>query len=133
MALVTPNTLETEQATGIRIRTDDDLLAAGARILRKLRCGAALVTRGEQGMSLFEEGRRPLHIPTAAREVFDVTGAGDTVIATVALAFVEAPAMAEAGPARQLRRRRGGGQAGHGHGHARRDPGRGRGEAAAAS
>ena len=85
VALVTPNQLETEQVTGIRIRTEDDLLAAGARILRKLRCGAALVTRGEQGMSLFEEGRRPVHIPTSAREVFDVTGAGDTVIATVAL------------------------------------------------
>jgi D-beta-D-heptose 7-phosphate kinase/D-beta-D-heptose 1-phosphate adenosyltransferase len=85
VALVTPNQLETEQATGIRIRTEDDLLAAGARILRKLRCGAALVTRGEQGMSLFEEGRRPVHIPTSAREIFDVTGAGDTVIATVAL------------------------------------------------
>jgi D-beta-D-heptose 7-phosphate kinase/D-beta-D-heptose 1-phosphate adenosyltransferase len=85
VALITPNQLEAEQATGIRIRTEDDLLAAGARILRKLRCGAALVTRGEQGMSLFEGGGRPLHIPTAAREVFDVTGAGDTVIAAVAL------------------------------------------------
>jgi D-beta-D-heptose 7-phosphate kinase/D-beta-D-heptose 1-phosphate adenosyltransferase len=85
VSLITPNQLETEQATGIRIRSEDDLLAAGARILRKLRCGAALVTRGELGMSLFQEGRGPLHIPTAAREVFDVTGAGDTVIATVAL------------------------------------------------
>jgi D-beta-D-heptose 7-phosphate kinase/D-beta-D-heptose 1-phosphate adenosyltransferase len=96
VALVTPNTLETEQATGIRIRTEDDLLAAGARILRKLRCGAALVTRGEQGMSLFEEGRRPVHIPTAAREVFDVTGAGDTVIATVALALCAGARLPEA-------------------------------------
>jgi D-beta-D-heptose 7-phosphate kinase/D-beta-D-heptose 1-phosphate adenosyltransferase len=85
VSVITPNQLETEQATGIRIRGEDDLLAAGARILRKLRCGAALVTRGEQGMSLFQGGARPLHIPTAAREVFDVTGAGDTVIATVAL------------------------------------------------
>ena len=85
VSVITPNQLETEQATGIRIRSEDDLLAAGARVLRKLRCGAALVTRGEQGMSLFQDGSRPLHIPTAAREVFDVTGAGDTVIATVAL------------------------------------------------
>jgi D-beta-D-heptose 7-phosphate kinase/D-beta-D-heptose 1-phosphate adenosyltransferase len=85
VSVITPNQIETEQATGIRIRGEDDLLAAGARILRKLRCGAALVTRGEQGMSLFQGGARPLHIPTAAREVFDVTGAGDTVIATVAL------------------------------------------------
>jgi len=96
VSLVTPNQLETEQATGIRIRGEDDLLAAGARILRKLRCGAALVTRGEQGMSLFEGGSRPLHIPTAAREVFDVTGAGDTVIATVALALCGGARLAEA-------------------------------------
>ena len=96
VALVTPNQLETEQATGIRIRSEDDLLAAGARILRKLRCGAALVTRGEAGMTLFEEGRRPVHIPTAAREVFDVTGAGDTVIATVALALCAGARLGEA-------------------------------------
>jgi D-beta-D-heptose 7-phosphate kinase/D-beta-D-heptose 1-phosphate adenosyltransferase len=96
VSLVTPNQLEAEQATGIRIRGEDDLLAAGARILRKLRCGAALVTRGEQGMSLFETGGRPLHIPTSAREVFDVTGAGDTVIATVALALCGGARMHEA-------------------------------------
>jgi D-beta-D-heptose 7-phosphate kinase/D-beta-D-heptose 1-phosphate adenosyltransferase len=96
VALVTPNQLETEQATGIRVRCEDDLLAAGARILRKLRCGAALVTRGEQGMSLFEQGRRPLHLPTSAREVFDVTGAGDTVIATVALGLSAGARLSEA-------------------------------------
>jgi len=96
VSLITPNQLETEQATGIRIRTEDDLLAAGARILRKLRCGAALVTRGEQGMSLFQGGARPLHIPTAAREVFDVTGAGDTVIATVALGLCSGARLHEA-------------------------------------
>jgi D-beta-D-heptose 7-phosphate kinase/D-beta-D-heptose 1-phosphate adenosyltransferase len=96
VAVVTPNQLETEQATGIRIRGEDDLLAAGARILRKLRCGAALVTRGEQGMSLFEAGGRPLHIPTSAREVIDVTGAGDTVNATVALGLSAGARMHEA-------------------------------------
>jgi D-glycero-beta-D-manno-heptose-7-phosphate kinase len=93
VSLLTPNQLEAEQATGIRIRGEDDLLAAGARILRKLRCEAALVTRGEQGMSLFEAGSRPLHIPTSAREVFDVTGAGDTVIATMTLALTAALAL----------------------------------------
>jgi D-glycero-beta-D-manno-heptose-7-phosphate kinase len=96
VSLLTPNQLEAEQATGIRIRGEDDLLAAGARILRKLRCEAALVTRGEQGMSLFEAGSRPLHIPTSAREVFDVTGAGDTVIATAALALCAGARMHEA-------------------------------------
>jgi D-glycero-beta-D-manno-heptose-7-phosphate kinase len=96
VSLLTPNQLEAEQATGIRIRGEDDLLAAGARILRKLRCEAALVTRGEQGMSLFEAGSRPLHIPTSAREVFDVTGAGDTVIATAAIALYAGARMHEA-------------------------------------
>lgn len=87
VTLVTPNQLEAEQATGIRITGKAELQAAGARILSSLKCAAALITRGEHGMSLFRQGSRPLHIPTAAREVFDVTGAGDTVIATLGLAL----------------------------------------------
>lgn len=94
--LVTPNQLEAEQATGLSIRSPGDLLAVGRRILSMLGCDAALVTRGERGMSLFERGRRPVHIPTAAREVFDVTGAGDTVIATLALALSAGARLAEA-------------------------------------
>ena len=86
VALVTPNQSEAEQATGVRIRSEADVTRAGETILRRLRCEGALITRGEQGMALFEPGRRPVHIPTAAREVFDVTGAGDTVIATLGLA-----------------------------------------------
>jgi D-beta-D-heptose 7-phosphate kinase/D-beta-D-heptose 1-phosphate adenosyltransferase len=86
-AVVTPNQAEAEQATGIRVRTTADLLAAGRRILAQVRCRAVLITRGEHGMSLFERHRPPVHIPTAAREVFDVTGAGDSVIATLALAL----------------------------------------------
>jgi D-beta-D-heptose 7-phosphate kinase/D-beta-D-heptose 1-phosphate adenosyltransferase len=85
--LVTPNQLEAEQATGVRIRDEGDLRAAAEKILRQLGCGAVLVTRGEHGMSLFPRGGRPVHVPTAAREVFDVTGAGDTVIATLGLAL----------------------------------------------
>jgi len=83
--LVTPNLLEAEQATGLRIRTPEQLLAAGTRLLTLLRCDGVLITRGEHGMSLFRPRRRPLHFPAAAREVYDVTGAGDTVIATLAL------------------------------------------------
>jgi D-beta-D-heptose 7-phosphate kinase/D-beta-D-heptose 1-phosphate adenosyltransferase len=94
--LVTPNQLEAEQATGRRIRGEADLKAAGEKLLTVLRCQAALITRGEHGMSLFERGRRPLHIETAAREVFDVTGAGDTVIATLALALCAGARLAEA-------------------------------------
>ena len=96
VAVVTPNQLEAEQATGLRIRSEEDLHAAGERILRLLRCAAVLITRGEHGMTLFERGRRPVTIPTAAREVFDVTGAGDTVIATLALATAAGAGLAEA-------------------------------------
>jgi D-beta-D-heptose 7-phosphate kinase/D-beta-D-heptose 1-phosphate adenosyltransferase len=85
--VVTPNQLEAEQATGIRIRSQADLAAAGARMLRQLRCRAVLVTRGEHGMTLFQRRARPLHIAASAREIYDVTGAGDTVIATLALAL----------------------------------------------
>jgi rfaE bifunctional protein kinase chain/domain len=96
VALVTPNQKEAEEASGIAIRTDRDLRAAGERILKVLGCGAVLITRGEQGMSLFPAGGRAVHLPTTAREVFDVTGAGDTVIATVGLALGAGASLAEA-------------------------------------
>ncbi len=96
VSLVTPNQLEAEQATGVRIRGQRDVEAAGARILSRLACGAVLITRGEHGMSLFERGSRPAHLPAAAREVFDVTGAGDTVIATLALAVAAGATLFEA-------------------------------------
>jgi D-beta-D-heptose 7-phosphate kinase/D-beta-D-heptose 1-phosphate adenosyltransferase len=96
VTLLTPNQLEAEQATGLRIREDKDLRAAGERIMKMLACEAVLITRGEHGMCLFERGRRPLSIGTAAREVFDVTGAGDTVVATLALALGAGARLAEA-------------------------------------
>ena len=96
VTLVTPNQLEAEQVTGLRIRSDQDLVAAGQRLLTLASCAAALITRGEQGLSLFEKGRRPLHIAAAAREVFDVTGAGDTVIASLALALCAGARLPEA-------------------------------------
>jgi len=94
--VVTPNQLEAEQATGLRLRGDADVATAGSRLLRVLRCQAVLITRGEHGMSLFERGRPALQIPTAAREVFDVTGAGDTVIATLGLALCAGAPLAQA-------------------------------------
>jgi D-glycero-beta-D-manno-heptose-7-phosphate kinase len=96
VSVVTPNLLEAEQATGRRITGGGELAAAGRRILSTLGCRAVLVTKGEHGMSLFERGQRPVHVPTAAREVFDVTGAGDTVIATLALALCAGADLAEA-------------------------------------
>ena len=96
VALVTPNQVETELATGLSLGDDDALVSAGRRILSQLRCRAALVTRGEHGMSLFERGRHPVHVSASAREVFDVTGAGDSVIATMALAVVAGATLPEA-------------------------------------
>jgi len=86
-SLVKPNTDEAGQATQIEIRTDADLRNAGARLLDLWQTEAVLVSRGEEGMSLFQPGQQTVHFPTTAREVFDVTGAGDTVIAVCALAL----------------------------------------------
>ncbi|HEY6399797.1 MAG TPA: PfkB family carbohydrate kinase, partial [Blastocatellia bacterium] len=88
--VITPNQSEAERASGVDI-TDEQSLGAAARRIRDLTgCGNVLITRGELGMSLLgpEEGKEELsHIPTTAREVYEVTGAGDTVIATLALAL----------------------------------------------
>jgi D-beta-D-heptose 7-phosphate kinase/D-beta-D-heptose 1-phosphate adenosyltransferase len=69
------------------VRNEADLLRVGQRLLTLLKARAVLITRGEQGMSLFEAGRPVTHIPTFAREVYDVTGAGDTVMAVLTLAL----------------------------------------------
>jgi D-beta-D-heptose 7-phosphate kinase/D-beta-D-heptose 1-phosphate adenosyltransferase len=94
--VVTPNQLEAEQVTGRRLASQADIDAAGRLMLARLGCRAVLLTRGEAGMSLYERGRRPLHVPAAAREVFDVTGAGDSVIAALALALAAGATLAEA-------------------------------------
>ncbi|HUK64853.1 MAG TPA: PfkB family carbohydrate kinase, partial [Dongiaceae bacterium] len=85
--VVTPNQAEAEQATGMRIRSEDDLVKAGQKLLRVLASVAVLITRGEHGMSLFCHGKRPAHVAAFAREVYDVTGAGDTVVGVVALSL----------------------------------------------
>jgi D-beta-D-heptose 7-phosphate kinase/D-beta-D-heptose 1-phosphate adenosyltransferase len=72
------------------------LLEVGWGLQRRLDAQAVLVTRGPQGMSLFEKGGRYTHIPTVAREVFDVTGAGDTVVSVVALALAAGADMVSA-------------------------------------
>ena len=95
-AVVTPNQMEAEQATGVSIRDAAGLHEAGRKILKTLRCRAVLITRGEHGMALFEQDRKPVEIPTAARQVFDVTGAGDTVIASFALALAAGATLPEA-------------------------------------
>ncbi|TAK09422.1 MAG: D-glycero-beta-D-manno-heptose-7-phosphate kinase [Candidatus Manganitrophaceae bacterium] len=87
VTVVTPNHLEASQASGIEIVDEATLRQAGKVLLKKLGCRAVLITRGEQGMSLFDKSGEITHIPTEARQVFDVTGAGDTVVSTLSLAI----------------------------------------------
>ena len=93
--LVTPNHHEAEAATALRIRSDDEARAATRAFRARAQCRHVLMTRGDQGMWLLE-GDRDGHLPATAREVADVTGAGDTVIATVALALAAGATLAEA-------------------------------------
>jgi D-beta-D-heptose 7-phosphate kinase/D-beta-D-heptose 1-phosphate adenosyltransferase len=83
--VITPNHHEARAFSGIEIVDEETLVRAGLKILRDLRCRSVLITQGKDGMTLFEKKREPLHIPTVARKVFDVTGAGDTVISTFCL------------------------------------------------
>ncbi|MFK5955009.1 MAG: D-glycero-beta-D-manno-heptose-7-phosphate kinase [Planctomycetota bacterium] len=85
--LVTPNRLEAEAAAGCSLDTMEKLAEQGERLRADAGLGALLITLGAEGMFLMPEGEEPLHLPTAARQVYDVTGAGDTVIATLAIAL----------------------------------------------
>lgn len=95
VSLITPNLNEASIASGIEIKDEKTLINAGRALLRKISCNAVLITRGEYGMSLFEKNR-VVHIPTVARNVYDVTGAGDTVIAAFTLAHAAGASMEEA-------------------------------------
>jgi D-glycero-beta-D-manno-heptose-7-phosphate kinase len=88
VTLITPNHLEAEKVVGHPCRTEAEVEQAGAEIMDLISCLYLIIKRGEQGMTVFQKGKRPIHIPTVAREVFDVTGAGDTVIAAAALALL---------------------------------------------
>ena len=93
--LVTPNHHEAELATQLRVRTDDEARQAARDFRTRAQCEAVLITRGEHGMWLSDTGVEG-SIPAVAREVSDVTGAGDTVVATLALALAAGATMAEA-------------------------------------
>lgn len=95
VTIVTPNNLEASLASGVEIQDDDSLHRAGEVLFNKLGCKALLITRGENGMSLFEPDSET-HIPTVAKEVFDVSGAGDTVISTLSLALASGASFREA-------------------------------------
>ncbi len=93
---ITPNVQEASRMTGTRIRTDEEAKRAAEGILEKLGCRAVLLTRGDRGMLLCERGAAPRSIPATAREVYDVTGAGDTVVATFTLALAAGASMMDA-------------------------------------
>lgn len=95
VSLITPNLTEASLASGIEITDEKSLIHAGRTLMKKLSCGAVLITRGEQGMSLFEKNK-VAHIPTVTRNVYDVTGAGDTVIAAFTIAHAAGASMEEA-------------------------------------
>jgi len=95
VSLITPNLMEASNASGVEIKDEKSLMSAGKTLLRKIPCDAVLITRGEQGMSLFEKNK-VAHIPTVARNVYDVTGAGDTVIAAFTLAHAAGANLKEA-------------------------------------
>lgn len=107
-SLVTPNHHEAEAATALRIRTDEDARAAARAFRLRAGCASVLVTRGEHGMWLLQGRSAPggagpddeiageWSLPAVAREVADVTGAGDTVVATIALALAAGATLPEA-------------------------------------
>ena len=83
---LTPNHHEAAAMAGFKIKDDASLEKAGRKMLQKLKCESALITLGENGMAIFQEGKKMIKIPTVAQEVFDVSGAGDTVISTYTMA-----------------------------------------------
>ncbi|MBU3911042.1 MAG: D-glycero-beta-D-manno-heptose-7-phosphate kinase [Candidatus Omnitrophica bacterium] len=93
---ITPNHHEASRATGIKVKDDKSLIRIGRALLKKLKSESVLVTLGEDGMQLFERSGKITHIPTVAQDVFDVSGAGDTVISTFTLALTAGASMVEA-------------------------------------
>lgn len=99
VTLLTPNQAETETATHARVRTDDEAREAARKLRARLRCTSVVVTRGEAGMWVLDGSTTPpieANFATTAREVADVTGAGDTVIATLALALASRASLVDA-------------------------------------
>ena len=96
--VITPNHHEAQRAAGMEITDENDILLVGETLLKKYNFQALLITRGEEGMSLFEKGTRVTHtfFPAQAKEVYDVTGAGDTVIGLLALGLAAKANLREA-------------------------------------
>jgi D-beta-D-heptose 7-phosphate kinase/D-beta-D-heptose 1-phosphate adenosyltransferase len=95
-SLITPNHFEALRLTNLEEDSDEGLHQAARLIQEQLNCDAVLITRGERGIMLLERDNEPVFVETAAREVYDVTGAGDTVIATLAAAMAAGASTLEA-------------------------------------
>jgi len=94
--IITPNHYEAAEAAGRWIQNEEDLMAVGRILLERLQAKSILITRGEKGMTLFQQNGEVTNIPTMAKEVFDVTGAGDTVISVLTLAMAAGASAQEA-------------------------------------
>jgi D-beta-D-heptose 7-phosphate kinase/D-beta-D-heptose 1-phosphate adenosyltransferase len=96
--VITPNHHEAQRAAGIEINDENDILSLGNALFKKYNFQALLITRGEEGMSLFEKKPKIAHtfFPAQAKEVYDVTGAGDTVIGVLALGLAAQANLKEA-------------------------------------
>ncbi|MGY6089659.1 bifunctional D-glycero-beta-D-manno-heptose-7-phosphate kinase/D-glycero-beta-D-manno-heptose 1-phosphate adenylyltransferase HldE [Avibacterium paragallinarum] len=93
--LLTPNMSEFEAVVG-KCQNEEDIVEKGLKLIRKIELKALLVTRSEKGMTLLRPEQPPFHLPTEAKEVFDVTGAGDTVISVLATALADGRSFEEA-------------------------------------
>ncbi len=96
LSLVTPNREEASQASGVDIRDEASLTEAGRRLVEMWQAKAVLIARGPEGMSLCRPGREVRHFAAVEQEIFDVTGAGDTVVAAVSLALASGATYEEA-------------------------------------
>lgn len=94
--VLVPNILEARHALDDVLNAPEELQEIGQALLASFGGSAVLITRGPDGMDLFQVNHKNLHIPTMARQVFDVTGAGDTVVATLALALAHEATLEEA-------------------------------------
>jgi D-beta-D-heptose 7-phosphate kinase/D-beta-D-heptose 1-phosphate adenosyltransferase len=94
--VVKPNLAEVERVCHLTIDGDRRLAEAGERLCELLEGSAVMITRGALGISLFRPGDAPVHVPAVSRQVFDVTGAGDTVAGAVAMALAAGASLVEA-------------------------------------
>ncbi len=93
--VITPNMSEFEAVVG-HCASEEEIVSKGEALREQLALEALLITRSEKGMTLLEQGQEPLHIPTKAREVFDVTGAGDTVVSALAAGLAAGQSLRQA-------------------------------------